>query len=70
MFAFPFLFPSVIRRMKLVFFPVLQGAAVGKGFKGSGKLQSERVLKVLENKFDMNNRFKVILAGGRQYGGF
>lgn len=58
MFAFPFLFPSVIRRMKLVFFPVLQGAAVGKGFKGSG------------NKFDMNNRFKVILAGGRQYGGF
>lgn len=39
-------------------FPVLQGAAVGKGFKGSG------------NKFDMNNRFKVILAGGRQYGGF
>ena len=36
MFAFPFLFPSVI----------------------------------LENKFDMNNRFKVILAGGRQYGGF
>lgn len=55
MFAFPFLFPSVIRRMKLVFFPVLQ---------------SERALKVLENKFDMNNRFKVILAGGRQYGGF
>lgn len=37
MFAFPFLFPSVIQRMKLVFFPVLQGAAVGKGFKGSGK---------------------------------
>lgn len=33
-------------------------------------LQSERALKVLENKFDMNNRFKVILAGGRQYGGF
>ena len=58
MFAFPFLFPFIIRRMKLVFFLYCRG------------LQSERALKVLENKFDMNNRFKVILAGGRQYGGF
>ena len=53
-----FFIPLIIRRMKLVFFLYCRG------------LQSERALKVLENKFDMNNRFKVILAGGRQYGGF
>ena len=58
MFAFPFFIPLDHSENEACFFLYCRG------------LQSERALKVLENKFDMNNRFKVILAGGRQYGGF
>lgn len=37
MFAFPFFIPLYHSENEACVFPVLQGTAVGKGFKGSGK---------------------------------
>lgn len=59
MFAFPFFIPLYHSENEACVFSCI-----------AGDCSPERALKVLENKFDMNNRFKVILAGGRQYGGF